>query len=464
MGETAAREKHADRSDLTRGSVLGKLVSFSLPYFLSCFLQTFYGLADLFLTGQFNGADTITAVSVGSQITHMLTVVIVGLAMGATVAIGRAVGAEKKERAAAVIGNTVTLSVLFAVLLTGILLLALDGIVAAVSTPPEAVGQAKEYLFVCFLGVPFITAYNVLSSIFRGRGDARTPMYFVAAAGVFNIVLDYVLIGPLHMGALGAAVATVAAQGCSVALALFFLLRGQRGLRPDRGSLRLRREIVGTILRVGVPIAVQDGFIQVSFLVITAIANGRGVDVAAAVGIVEKLIGFFFLVPSAMLSSVSAIAAQNAGAGKHWRGRQALRYGIGISVGIGLVIALVCQFFPEAPVRVFTKEEPEVVRLGGQYLRSYVFDCAAAGIHFCFSGYFCAYGRAGLSFVHNVLSVLLVRIPGAYLASVHFPETLYPMGWAPPAGSLLSAAICAAFFVVLSRRGSFGGMVEGRDG
>lgn len=456
MGETAAQGKHRDRSDLTRGSVLGKLVSFSLPYFLSCFLQTFYGLADLFITGQFNGADTITAVSVGSQITHMLTVVIVGLAMGTTVAVGHAVGAEKKERAAAVIGNTVTLSALFAAALTGILLLALDGIVAAVSTPPEAVRQAKEYLFVCFLGVPFITAYNVLSSIFRGRGDSRTPMYFVAAAGIFNVVLDYVLIGPFHMGALGAAAATVAAQGCSVALALFFLLRGRRGLKLDRRDLRLKRETVGAVLRVGFPIAVQDGFIQVSFLVITAIANGRGVEVAAAVGIVEKLIGFFFLVPSAMLSSVSAIAAQNAGAGKHERGRKALRYGILISVGVGLAIALFCQFFPEALVGIFAKDEPEVVRLGGQYLRSYVFDCAAAGIHFCFSGYFCAYGRAGLSFVHNLLSVLLVRIPGAYLASVCFPDTLYPMGWAPPGGSLLSAAICAAFYALLSRKGGFG--------
>lgn len=456
MSEAPAQEKHTGRSGLTQGSVLGTLVSFSLPYLLSCFLQTFYGLADLFITGQFNGADTITAVAVGSQITHMLTVIIVGLAMGATVAIGHAVGAEKKERIAAVTGNTVTLFVLFAAALTGILLLTLDAVVMAVSTPAEAVSQTKDYLLVCFLGVPFITAYNVLSSIYRGLGDSRTPMYFVAVAGVLNVMLDYILIGTLHMGALGAAVATVAAQGCSVALALVFLLHAKRSFQLNRQDLRLKREIAGTILRVGIPVAVQDGFIQISFLVITAIANGRGVDVAAAVGIVEKMIGFFFLVPSAMLSSVSAITAQNAGAGKHQRGRKTLRYGILISVGFGLMMAVLCQFFSETLVGLFAKDEPEVVRLGGQYLRAYIFDCAAAGIHFCFSGYFCAYGRAGVSFIHNVLSVLLVRIPGAYLASVYFPDTLYPMGCAPPAGSLLSAVICASFFVVLRRKGEFG--------
>ncbi len=415
-------------NDLTQGSMFKNLMRFSLPYLLSCFLQTFYGLADLFITGQFYGADAITAVSVGSQITHMLTVVIVGLAMGATVAVGHGTGAGKRERVAKAVGNTVTLFAAFSAVLTVVLILCLDGIVAAVSTPAEAVGQAGEYLLVCFAGIPFITAYNVISSIFRGMGDSRTPMYFVAAAGVLNIILDYILIGPCGMGAMGAALATVIAQGCSVALGLTVMLR------------------------VGIPIAAQDGFIQISFLVITAIANSRGVDVAAAVGIVEKLIGFFFLVPSAMLSSVSAIAAQNAGAGKHGQSRSVLRYGICVSVCFGLVVAMFCQPGAELLLRPFAREEPEVIRLGAQYLRAYSFDCAVAGIHFCFSGYFCAYGKSALSFLHNLLSVLLVRIPGAYLASVFFSESLYPMGWSAPAGSLLSAGICVVFYFLMKFR------------
>lgn len=440
------------QKNLTQGSVLKNLIRFSLPYLLSCFLQTFYGLADLFITGQFNGADTITAVSVGSQITHMLTVIIVGLAMGTTVAIGHSVGAEKKEEASKIIGNTVTLFAVFALSATVLLILCLNGIVAAVSTPAEAVEQAKSYLLICFIGVPFITAYNVISSIFRGMGDSRTPMYFVAAAGVINVILDYILIGVFGLGATGAALATVSAQAVSVILALFTMLRMKSGIKIARRDFVPVGEAMSAILRVGFPIAVQDGFIQISFLVITAIANGRGVDVAAAVGIVEKLISFFFLIPSAMLSSVSAIASQNAGAGKHDRGRRVLYYGIGISVAFGLAMSLFCQFGSEFLVGFFAKEEPEVVRLGGQYLRAYVFDCAVAGIHFCFSGYFCAYGKAILSFVHNLLSSLLVRIPGAYLASLLFPDSLYPMGWAAPAGSLFSALICLIFFVWMRRK------------
>lgn len=440
------------QNDLTGGSMLKNLIRFSLPFLISSFLQTFYGLADLFFVGQWGGADTITAVSVGSQITHMLTVIIVGLSMGTTVAIGHLVGAGNRERAAKVMGNTVTLFALFALGLTVVLLLCLDGVIAAVATPAEAVGQAKEYLMVCFMGIPFITAYNVISSIFRGLGDSRTPMYFVAAAGVINIVLDYILIGPLAMGARGAAIATVMSQACSVILGLTVMLRRKEGIRLTGRDFRLERSVLSDLLLVGIPIAVQDGFIQISFLVITAIANNRGVDVAAAVGIVEKLISFFFLVPSAMLSSVSAIASQNAGAGKHRQAKKVMWYGIYVSVCFGMAVALICQFCAEALVGLFAEDVQEVVRLGGQYLRSYVFDCGVAGIHFCFSGYFCAYGRSILSFIHNVASVLLVRIPGAYLASRYFPESLYPMGWAAPAGSLLSVVICALFFYHMGKR------------
>lgn len=202
---------------------------------------------------------------------------------------------------------------------------------------------------------------------------------------------------------------------------------------------------------MGLPISFQDGFIQISFIIITIIANQRGVVAAASVGIVEKLIGFFFLVPSAMLASVSAIAAQNVGAGKHDRALKVLKYGIGITVSFGIIVAIGCQFLAPQVLGMFSNEQA-VIEMGSQYLRSYIFDCAAAGIHFCFSGYFCAYGHSMLSFMQNVASIIAIRVPGAYLASVMFPDTLYPMGWAAPAGSLLSSAICVVFFLVYRKK------------
>lgn len=437
--------------DLTTGSVLKNIVFFSLPYLLSYFLQTLYGMADLFIIGQFDGVASITAVSVGSQVMHMLTVMIVGLAMGATVIIGKAVGGKQMDQASLAVGNTVTLFMGVAGTVMIVLLLLVKPIVAVMSTPIAAVSGTITYLTICFIGIPFITAYNIISSIFRGLGDSKSPMYFIIVACGANILLDYLFIGGLHMGAAGAALGTTLSQTISVIVALCVIRKKQTGIRLQKSDFKLQGQTMGQILQIGIPVALQDGFIQIAFIVITIIANRRGLNEAAAVGIVEKIIGVVFLVPSTMLSTVSALSAQNIGAGKHDRAAGTLRYALLITVGYGIVVAIVMQFVSYQVVGLFT-DDTVVVRLGDQYLRSYIWDTIFAGIHFSFSGYFCAYGLSAISFIHNVLSILCVRIPGAYLASVYYPDTLYPMGLAAPGGSLLSVLICVIAFVVMKKR------------
>ena len=437
--------------DLNKGSAFKNIVFFSIPFLFSYFLQTLYGLADLFISGQFNGADIISAVSIGSQIMHMLTVVIVGLSMGSTVIIGRAAGAKEEKTVSKAVGNTAAIFIIFSILLTVILNLSVNGIVKIMSTPSEAVAQTKLYLSICFLGIPFITAYNIISSVYRGIGDSKSPMYFIIVSCVLNIVLDYVFIGGFGLKAAGAALGTVLSQTVSVIFALIYTKKKDVGIHLTKKDFIPDREMFKNILTIGVPIALQDGFIQVSFIVITIIANRRGVEVAAAVGIVEKIIGFLFLIPSSMLSAVSSITSQNMGAGQHDRAKQTLKYGILIGVCIGAFFAVTFQFLSAQAVSLFTKDS-NVVVLGSQYLRSYVFDCAIAGITFAFSGYFCAYGLAYVSFIHNCASILLVRIPGAYFASKFFPDTLFPMGIASPTGSLLSAIICISVYIYISRK------------
>ena len=432
--------------NLTSGSVFRNILSFSLPYVLSYFLQTLYGMADLFIVGQFNGVAHITAVSVGSQVMHMLTVMIVGLAMGSTVMIGRAVGAKQKEQASATVCNTVTLFMGVSISATAILLLFVKQIVSVMSTPQEAAAGTVVYLTICFLGIPFITAYNIISSIFRGLGDSKSPMYFIAAACAANILLDYLFIGFFHLGAAGAALGTTLSQTISVVIAFTAIYRGKTGIVPKRQYFKLQPEIIRQILKIGIPVALQDGFIQIAFIVITVIANRRGLNDAAAVGIVEKIIGVVFLVPSTMLSTVSALSAQNIGAGKHERAEQTLGYAVCITIGYGLIVSFLMQLMAEPVVGIFTGEM-EAARAGAQYLRGYIWDCMFAGIHFSFSGYFCAYGMSGISFLHNFLSIVCVRIPGAYLTSKYFADTLFPMGLAAPGGSLLSVLICVAAFL-----------------
>jgi len=440
--------------NLTTGSVGKNILIFSLPYLLSYFLQTLYGMADLFIIGQFDGVASTTAVSIGSQVMHMLTVMLVGLAMGTTVSIARAVGGRNHKQISENVGNTVTLFFGLSIVLTVVLLLLVRPIVGVMSTPAEAVDGTVAYLTICFLGIPFITAYNIISSIFRGMGDSKSPMYFIAIACAANIMLDYLFIGALGFGPAGAALGTTLAQTISVAVSLFMILR-RKSISLSKGDFHPRRSVVGQILQIGVPVALQDGLIQIAFIVITIIANRRGLNDAAAVGIVEKIIGFVFLVPSSMLSTVSALGAQNIGAGKPERAVQTLRYAICITVGFGLCVCIGVQLCAEQLVALFTDRQAaggaEVIRFGGQYLRSYILDCVFAGIHFSFSGYFCACGKSVLSFLHNISSVVLVRVPGSYLASMLFPDTLFPMGLASAGGSLLSVMLCILFYLKFCR-------------
>lgn len=444
--------------NLTTGSIFKNVVYFSLPYLLSYFLQTLYGMADLFIIGQYEGVASTTAVSIGSQVMHMITVIIVGLAMGSTVSIGQAVGGGNDKRTASCIGNTITLFMGLSIILTAALLLLRRPIAIAMSTPAQALEGTIDYLTICFMGIPFITAYNIISSIFRGLGDSKSPMYFIAIACAANIGLDYAFMGALHLGPAGAALGTTLSQAVSVVVSIIVVRRARAGIRLKKEDFKPKRDVMGSLLRIGIPIAVQDGLIQVAFIVITIIANRRGLNDAAAVGIVEKIMSFIFLVPSSMLSTVSALGAQNIGAGKPERAKTTMRYGILITTCFGLAVVTLMQFYANSFVSLFTDSSTQdglqVVTMGGQYLRGYIWDCLFAGMHFCFSGYFCACGRSALSFVHNIIAIALVRIPGAYMTSKLFADTLFPMGLATAAGSLLSVMICLVMYAILSRKES----------
>lgn len=439
-----------EKKDLTHGSILGNIATFSLPYMLSYFLQILYGLADLFVIGQYCDVASTTAVSNGAQVMYMFTVVIIGLAMGTTVHIARAVGAQDSKRISKIIGNTVTLFLSLSFILSAVLLSARTGIVSLIDTPAEAVDGTVRYLTICFAGIPFIVAYNIIASIFRGLGDTKSPMIFIAIACALNICLDYLLIGYFKMGPSGAAFATVLSQMISVITAFVTIRRHHSASQLTKTDFKPDRAVLGDILGIGVPVALQDGFIQVAFIAITVIANKRGLDDAAAVGIVEKIIGLLFVVSSAMLSTVSAVSAQNIGAGKIDRAKATLRYAMAISAGIGAFWAILLQFTPEAAVGLFT-DDAKVITLGSEYLKGYVWDCMLAGVHFCFSGFFTACGYSYISFCHNFLSIICARIPLSYLASTMYPDTLYPMGLASPAGSIVSVVICICVYAWMTK-------------
>lgn len=440
--------------NLTEGSIMGNIASFAIPYMAAYFLQILYGLADLFIVGQYCDVDSTTAVSNAAQVMYMLTVVVIGLAMGTTVRIGRAVGAKDERQVSRIIGSTFVFFLTLSIVLCIVLFLLRSQIVLLINTPVEAISEATDYLTITFIGIPFIVCYNIIASIFRGMGDSRTPMYLIGLTCVENILLDYLFIGYFDMGAMGAAMGTTISQMCSVIISVLVIRKHRSIMNVSRKDFRWDGKTISEMLKIGVPVALQDGFIQVAFLTITVIANSRGLYDAAAVGIVEKSIGLIFIIPSAMLSTVSTISAQNIGAKKMDRAKKTLKYALLVTMTYGIVIGIVLQFVPEPIVRLFTNNE-QVIHAGGEYLRGYAWDATMAGMHFCFSGFFTALGLSIISFSHNVASIVLVRIPLSYWTCITFPTTLYPMGLAIPAGSLLSVIICVVVYWYLFKKGRF---------
>lgn len=286
-------------------------------------------------------------------------------------------------------------------------------------------------------------------------GDSKSPMYFIGIACMGNIVLDYFFIGAMQLGPAGAALGTTLSQTFSVIIALISMMKRKTGIHLKKTDFRPNKKVMWQILRVGFPVAVQDGCIQIAFIIITVIANHRGLNDAAAVGIVEKMISAIFIIPSSMLATVSALSAQNIGAGKHDRASQTLKYATIITTGYGLIMTVLIELTGKNLVGLFTTDTV-VVLLGTQYLSGYIIDSIFAGVHFSFSGYFAAYEKSYIGFIHNIIAIVLVRVPGSYLASKMFPDTLFPMGLAAPAGSLLSVLICIGAYLWMKKKGTYG--------
>ena len=434
----------------TEGPVFQSLLRFAIPVLGALLLQAAYGAVDLLIVGKFGNASSISAVGTGSSFMQMATFIITSLAMGSTVIIGHHIGEQKPKEAGNAVGTTIILFLIIAVIMTFVLEFAAGGIAHLLQAPAESFDKTILYIRICSAGIVIIIAYNVISGVLRGVGNANLPLLFVGIACVINILGDLLLVGVFHMDVVGAAIATVFAQFVSVVCSVVVLRKQDMPIEFSREQCRIYKEELGKILNVGVPIALQETTVQISFLVVNSVINQMGLMPSAGYGIAQKIVSFIMLVPSSIMQSVSAFVAQNIGAGKHDRARETLHYALLIAGGFGIFIAILIQFIASPVVGVFTSDQT-VIAFGSQYICGYIFDCFFAGIHFCFSGYFCAYGKSGISFFHNIVAILCVRIPGAYLTSKWFPQTLFPMGIATACGSLLSALICVAAFVWLKQ-------------
>lgn len=437
--------------NFTEGKIFAPLIRFAGPVLLALLLQTMYGAVDLLVVGQFGTSADVSAVSTGSMVMHTVTVVITGLAMGLTVLVGRKIGEGLREDAGNIIGSGIWLFGVLAVVLSVLMVFAAPSMAKLMQAPAEALDKTISYITICSAGAIFIVAYNLVGSIFRGIGDSVMPLVTVAIACVLNIIGDLVFVALFHMGTTGAAIATVFAQAVSVALSLLLIRRREMPFSLKAKAIHPSGKLIRQILILGIPIALQDLLVSISFLAITAIVNSLGLIASAGVGVAEKLCGFVMLVPSAYMQAMSAFVAQNMGAGKPQRAQKALLCGIASSLVVGAVMGYLSFFHGDLLAGLFAKDTA-VISAAAEYLKAYAIDCLLTSFLFCFIGYFNGTGNTIFVMLQGIIGAFGVRLPVSWIVSRQAGANLFHIGLATPASSLVQIILCGVFFVITLRK------------
>lgn len=439
----------SDKADFTQGSILKKLVAFMMPVLGALILQAAYGAVDLLVVGRFGSTSGLSAVSTGSQVLNLVTFVVVQFAMGITVLIARYLGEKKPEKIGAVIGGGAIVFTIISVVLFIVMVCFAHPISILMQAPEEAVDLTASYVRICGGGIFLIVAYNLLSAIFRGLGDSKSPLLFVLVACIVNVIGDLALVAGLHMDAAGAAIATVSAQALSVVFAVVLLIKKELPFSIARKDFRLNPQCK-KFLKIGLPLALQEFLTQVSFLALCAFVNRLGLEASSGYGVACKIVNFAMLVPSALMQSMASFVSQNIGAGKKKRAKKSMFTGIGVGLVVGcLVFALV--MLKGDMLAGFFSTDAAVIENGYAYLKGFALETIVTAILFSMVGYFNGNNKTIWVMTQGLIQTLLVRLPLAYFMSIQPNASLTKIGLAAPISTMVGVVLNIGFYVYLNR-------------
>lgn len=433
--------------DFTTGSIGRHLIQFCLPFLLSNFIQACYSVADMLIVGNFADTNALAGVTNGAQITNLVINMVSGLTVGGTVLVAQYFGAKKEKDVSETIGTTFSLMMIVGVVLTVVMISCTDLIMTLLRVPVEAQPAAKDYTNICLMGTVFTFGYNAISAVQRGMGESKRPMYFVAVAAIINVGLDFWFVAGLQMGAAGAAWATIIAQAISMLLAAAYLRSRNFVFDFKLSSFAIKRDKVHLLMKLGIPSSVQSIVSSLSFLLMTGIVNGFGVEASAAVGIVGRFNSFAILPAVAMSSAVSSMAAQNIGAELYDRAKKSMQYGIAIAFALGVVVFSIAQLFSDQILLMFMNEYDQLVLdFGRQYMRAFSFDYLLVPFAFCFNGLLNGAGFTTFTLINNVFSAVIFRMPVALWLS-QTDLQLAGVGAAAPAASVAGGLVSLVYIL-----------------
>lgn len=440
-------------NDFTTGSIPKKLVRFMVPIFGALVLQAMYGAVDLLIVGWFGTTAGISAVSTGSNIINLVVFTITGLTMGITVLISRYLGEKKEERIGKVLGGVICFFLALAAVLMILLLIFSRPLALLMQAPSEAIELTSLYVKICGGGIVFVIGYNVISSIFRGLGNSKLPLIFVAIACVTNIIGDLVLVAGLKLNVAGAAIATIFAQAVSVFLSLIIIRRQKLPFHMTKADIRFNPE-VKNFLRLGAPIALQELLTNISFLALCAFINRLGLEASSGYGVANKIVSFVMLVPSSLMQSMASFVGQNVGAGEEKRARQAMYCGMCIGVGVGIFIASFAFFKGNLLAGLFTNDAA-VIAQAAAYLKGFAPEAIVTSILFSFMGYFNGHEKTIFVMAQGLAQTFVVRLPMSYIMSIQPGATLTMIGWAAPSATVFGILLNLIYYQKIRKSTKF---------
>lgn len=431
-------------NDFTNGSILKKMIKFMIPILGSLILQAMYGAVDLMIVGQFGTTTGLSGISTGSNIMNMATFVVAGLAMAVTVQISKYIGMQKHERIGRLIGCTIALFSIISIVLSVLLIAFARPFAQLMQAPEEALNLTVQYIRICGTGFLLITAYNTISSVFRGMGDSKSPLLFVLIACVVNIFGDLLLVAGLHMNVAGAAIATVAAQGVSVLLSVFIIRKKEFPFTLKKKDICLNEEL-GGIIKIGTPIALQELLTQFSFLALCAFVNSLGLAASSGYGVANKVQSFAMLIPSALMQSMSSFVSQNVGAGKEKRAFRSMLTGIGIGGVIGVFVFIGIVFSGDKMASLFTTDT-SVIAEAYSYMKGFSSEVILTAVLFSFMGYYNGHARTFWVMLQGLAQTFIVRLPVAYAMTVLPDPSLFKIALAGPSATLFGIVLNVIYY------------------
>lgn len=419
--------------DLTTGKIMPILVKFTIPLVLGNLFQLTYNAVDSIIVGHFVGKEALAAVGICNPVTTLMILFLNGLCMGASILMGMQFGAKDYDTLHRQISTTMISGVIFSIILSLLCIIFAVPILTLLQVDKSILNMTTQYLRIIFIGLVFTFLYNFFSSTLRALGDSNSPLYFLIASAVLNIFGDLFFVVVLKAGSNGCAVSTVISEALCCLLCIIYIQKKVPILRLGKKWLVFDMSLLKRTIAYGWASAMQQATVQLGKIGIQAIVNTMGVSVAAAFAVVNRIDDFAYTPEQNIAHAMTALMAQNKGAGKNDRMREGFRCGLTLEIIYGIEIFLICFIFARPLMLMFVKDE-EVIRHGVTYLHlisiMYLLPALTNGIQ----GYFRGIGDLKITLISSFVNMgvrVLAALPLVFLFGLGI-EALpfsYLAGW-----------------------------------